>query len=202
MKELLIIFTRNPELGKCKTRLAATIGEQAALDIYIFLLEHTVRVAQNVTAEKQVYYSEEIREHDIWDPQVYDKKLQKGDHLGVKMQQAFKAGFVAGFQRIVLIGSDLYDLQTQDIESAFSALKSNSFVLGPAQDGGYYLIGMTAMKTELFNNKDWGASSVLKDTLTDLKGESVLLLPERNDVDVFEDIEHVAVFRKFLSHLN
>ena len=183
------------------TRLAATIGDRAALDIYKFLLEHTVQVTKSVKAVKQVFYSEEIGKEDIWDPKVYDKKLQSGAHLGLRMRNAFETGFSEGFQRIVLLGSDLYDLQTEDIETAFSALKTNDFVLGPAQDGGYYLIGSRFLKEELFEDKVWGTATVLEDTLSDLKGESVFLLPERNDVDVYEDIAGVDAFQKFLLHI-
>ncbi len=202
MNNLLIIFTRNPELGKCKTRLAATIGDKAALEIYKFLLEHTVAVTREVNASKQVYYSEEIWHNDIWDSKVYDKKLQQGEGLGVRMQRAFESGFEEGFDRVVIIGSDLFDMETEDIEKAFSALKTNDFVIGPAQDGGYYLLGMSRLKESLFSNKEWGTASVFKDTLTDLEGESVLLLPERNDVDVYEDIRHIEEFRKYLTHLD
>ena len=202
MNDLLIIFTRNPELGKCKTRLAATIGDQAALEIYKFLLEHTVGITQDVIASKQVYYSEEIWHNDIWDPKVYDKKLQQGEGLGTRMQRALEDGFKEGFDRVVIIGSDLFDMETEDIEMAFSALKTNDFVIGPAQDGGYYLLGMSRLKEALFRNKKWGTATVFQDTLTDLEGESVLLLPERNDVDVYEDIRDIDEFRKYLTHLD
>ncbi len=102
----------------------------------------------------------------------------------------------------MIIGSDLFDMETEDIEMAFSALKTNDFVIGPAQDGGYYLLGMSRLKEALFRNKKWGTATVFQDTLTDLEGESVLLLPERNDVDVYEDIRDIDEFRKYLTHLD
>jgi len=92
-KNLLLIFTRNPELGKCKTRLAAKVGDDAALEIYKFLLNHTAGITKNLYATKAVYYSEEIWENDIWDPTVFDKKLQEGADLGERMANAFKDGF-------------------------------------------------------------------------------------------------------------
>ncbi len=109
-KDLLLIFTRNPELGKCKTRLAETVGDETALDIYNFLLGHTVSITENLNAAKQVWYSEEIWEDDIWDDAFYDKKLQKGPHLGVRMANAFQDGFASGYERIIILGSDMFDL--------------------------------------------------------------------------------------------
>ncbi|WP_252737226.1 TIGR04282 family arsenosugar biosynthesis glycosyltransferase [Zobellia galactanivorans] len=200
-KELLLIFTRNPQLGKCKTRLAATIGDQAALDIYRFLLGHTVKTTENLNTAKQVWYSEEIWTDDIWSPIIFDKKLQQGPDLGVRMAHAFQEGFASGFERIIVIGSDMYDLDQNDLQQAFSELKKNDFVIGPAQDGGYYLLGMNRFKPELFSNKAWGQESVLADTLENLKNEKHHILDERNDVDVYEDIQHIDAFRPYLKHL-
>ena len=107
-KDLLMIFTRPPVLGKVKTRLAADIGDEAALNIYNFLLKHTVSVTQDLEVVEQVYYSEEIIENDIWDNDHYEKKLQRGNDLGERMQNAFEHGFSNGFENIIIIGSDLF----------------------------------------------------------------------------------------------
>ncbi len=200
-KNLLLVFTRNPELGKCKTRLAAKVGDESALDIYKFLLNHTVAITQNVNAAKQVWYSEEIWMNDIWDNAVYDKRLQQGTDLGVRMANAFQAGFASGFERVIVIGSDMYDLSEDDLEKAFTILKVKDFVIGPAEDGGYYLLGMKAFNAEVFKNKTWGTSSVLQNTLNDLKNENIKLLEARNDVDVYEDIGTTDAFLPFLKHL-
>lgn len=200
-KNLLLVFTRNPELGKCKTRLAAKVGDESALDIYKFLLNHTAALTQNVNAAKQVWYSEEIWMNDIWDNAVYDKRLQQGTDLGVRMANAFQAGFASGFERVIVIGSDMHDLSEDDLEKAFNILKVKDFVIGPAEDGGYYLLGMKAFNAEVFKNKTWGTSSVLKDTLNDLKNENIKLLEARNDVDVYEDIAAKDAFLPFLKHL-
>jgi len=197
-KNLLLIFTRNPELGKCKTRLAATTGDALALEIYQFLLKHTASITKTVNATKIVYYSEEIWQEDIWDNNHYQKKLQRGIDLGERMLNAFSAGFEAGYERVVIIGSDMYDISTEVIESAFLKLEHHDFVLGPAADGGYYLLGMKTLKENLFTDKAWGTGTVLKHTLEDLKAEHHILLEVRNDVDVFEDIENVTAFQPFL----
>ena len=200
-KKALIVFTRNPELGKCKTRLAATIGDQSALDVYRFLLDHTVKITGPLRADVYVYYSEKIKEIDIWDTTVFRKKQQQGHDLGAKMQNAFTEVFKMGYQKAIIIGSDMYDITTQDLEAAFSTLEDNNFVIGPAQDGGYYLLGMKHLKPPLFKNKKWGTNTVLGDTLKDLELENMAILAEKNDVDYYEDIKDIAVFKKFFPHL-
>lgn len=198
---LLLIFTRNPELGKCKTRLAVKVGDTAALDIYEFLLQHTVSFTKNLAVEKWVFYSEDIWEKDIWDNSIYTKKVQQGPDLGMRMLNAFEQGFKAGFEKIIIIGSDMYQLSQTDMEEAFSRLDDHDVVLGPAEDGGYYLLGMTALKKEVFQDKKWGTDTVLSNTLQDLKSESVFMLPEKNDVDHYEDIKDIEAFQPFLKHM-
>jgi len=200
-KNLLLIFTRNPELGKGKRRLAATVGDQAALDIYQFLLDHTVKITKNLYAEKEVYYSEEIWEHDIWDNSKYGKKLQQGSDLGGRMANAFLAGFENGFEKIIIIGSDMYDLSQEDLENAFKELQKNDFVVGPAEDGGYYLLGMKTYTPPLFKDKNWGTETVLTDTLKNLENEKTAILDSRNDVDYYEDIKDIDAFAPFLKHI-
>ena len=197
-KNLLLVFTRNPELGKVKTRLAKTVGNATALKIYIFLLERTRDISVKVSADKAVYYSVKVRENDIWDASIFQKHQQVGEDLGIRMLHAFKNGFKAGYEKVMIIGSDLYDLTAETIENAFIALENNEVVIGPAEDGGYYLLGMNSLEEKVFKNKDWGAETVRKDTLEDLKDKKVFLLGELNDVDVFEDIEHHPAFQIFL----
>lgn len=200
-KNLLLIFTRNPELGKCKTRLAAKVGNEAALDIYKFLLNHTVEITKDLNVQKCVYYSEEIWQEDIWDNTIYDKKVQIGTDLGERMANAFTQGFAAGFERIIVIGSDMYDLDPSDLQASFTALEKDDYVIGPAADGGYYLLGMKKYKQELFSNKQWGKDTVLEATMNDLSDEKVAVLAEKNDVDHYEDIKDIRAFAPFLKHM-
>ena len=197
-KNLLLVFTKNPELGKVKTRLAKTVGNTTALKIYIFLLERTRDIVVKVSADKAVYYSVKVRENDIWDASIFQKHQQVGEDLGIRMLHAFKNGFKAGYEKVMIIGSDLYDLTAETIENAFIALENNEVVIGPAEDGGYYLLGMNSLEEKIFKNKDWGTETVRKDTLEDLKDKKVFLLGELNDVDIFEDIEHHPAFQIFL----
>lgn len=190
MKTALIIFTRNPELGKCKTRLAKTLGDQSALDIYKYLLQHTANVSKKVNADRFVFYSEKINENDIWSNNHFNKKLQKGNDLGERMHNAFKTLFDSGYKKAVIIGSDLLDLNAEIIENAISNLNQHDVVLGPAKDGGYYLLGSKTLYPALFKNKAWGTETVRKDTLQDLKNSTVYMLKELNDIDTFEDMKH------------
>ena len=197
-KNALIIFTRNPELGKVKTRLAANIGNQSALEIYKFLIDHTVKISKPINADKFVFYSENIQKNDVWDPNFFEKELQTGGNLGDRMKNAFQFLFNKGYQKAVIVGSDIFELNSQDIEDAFSELKNSPYAIGPAKDGGYYLLGMNQLNKKLFEDKNWGTDSVLKDTLLDLKDEKVILLSEKNDIDLYEDIENIEVFNQFL----
>ena len=192
-KNLVMIFTRNPELGKVKTRLAKTIGDKSALKIYTFLLNHTKDVTQNLDCDKAVYYSVKVRQNDIWDATIYQKHLQEGSNLGEKMFNAFKDSFFKGYKKVVIIGSDLLDLEEEHIKKAFIALDNNDVVIGPAQDGGYYLLGLNTLHSQIFKNKKWGTSTVLQDTLADLSNKVVKLLDKKNDIDTWEDIKDIPL---------
>jgi rSAM/selenodomain-associated transferase 1 len=197
-KNSLLIFTRNPELGKVKTRLAKTVGDEAALNIYIFLLTHTKKVTQNLACDKAVYYSVKIREGDLWNEKQFSKHKQNGDDLGIRMQNAFKNSFEAGYEKVMIVGSDLPDLTSEIIEKAFLKLDENDVVLGPAEDGGYYLLGMKTLQPSIFKNKAWGTSTVRNHTLKDLKGKKIHLLETLNDVDIYDDLKNNKALLKFI----
>jgi rSAM/selenodomain-associated transferase 1 len=197
-KNLLIIFTRNPELGKVKTRLAKTIGNENALSIYRTLLFQTERSVREINCDKTVFYSEKISNKDIWDNFIYQKSQQNGKNLGERMFNAFSEAFKNNYEKVIIIGSDLYDLLPNHINEAFQMLKNNDVVLGPADDGGYYLIGMNSLISQVFKNKIWGSSTVLKETLNDLNDKSVYLLETLNDIDVYDDLKNIEAFNKFL----
>ena len=194
----LIIFTRNPELGKVKTRLAKKIGDLAALKVYQKLLEHTIQITRTLEVDKFVFYSEQIQENDHWDVVTYFKELQNGVDLGERMNHAFELLFSRGYRQIVIVGSDIFELTTNDIQEAFSHLDTTNFVVGPALDGGYYLLGMNALKKKLFKNKKWGTKTVLKETLKNLEQDQVVLLATKNDIDTYDDLKKSSEFNQFL----
>jgi len=190
LKKALIIFTKNPELGKCKTRLAKTIGDNSALEIYKYLLKHTATVAKQISADRYVFYSETIQKNDVWDETIFRKKLQTKGDLGVKMENAFIDLFQIGYEKVIIIGSDLLDLKPQHITLAFDALHTNNVVIGPADDGGYYLLGLSKMNKSIFVDKPWSTSILLEETLKELQENNVpfTTLETLNDIDTFEDL--------------
>ena len=190
-KNLLILFVRNPELGKVKTRLAASVGPEVALEIYLHLLQHTRSVTQHLAVDKVVYYSDKVEVQDMWPGGQYQKKLQSEGDLGQKMAAAFSDAFAAGYTSVVIIGSDCQQLTPEIIEKAFKELQTHEVVIGPALDGGYYLLGMNHLHPELFENKRWSTEHVFPDTLYDIERLhlSHTLLPSLQDVDHLEDLD-------------
>ena len=186
---LIIVFVRTPELGKVKTRLARSIGDQSALNIYKILLKHTAAVLRDLSFDKVVYFSEKIDNNDFWENSLFEKKLQKGADLGERMHHAFDNAFNKGYKKVLIIGSDLFDLTSSLITSAFEALETYDISIGPSLDGGYYLLGMKKLYPEVFKNKKWGTDSVLKNTLQDLKKQNIKLLKALNDIDTLEDLQ-------------
>jgi rSAM/selenodomain-associated transferase 1 len=197
-KSALIIFARNPELGKCKTRLAKTVGDQDALAIYKILLHHTVKISKDLNVDKYVYYSNSVSKNDVWNGEIFRKKKQEGADLGRRMDNAFLDLFNMGYEKIIIIGSDMYDLSKLDLENAYSCLEKNDVVIGPAIDGGYYLLGMKKPYPSVFKNKSWGTNTVFENTMDDLINNSVCKLQERNDIDVYEDIVDLDIFQKII----
>lgn len=191
----LIIFTRNPEIGKVKTRLAKTIGNEKALEVYKALLDHTFSITEKLDCKKFVFYDSKIIENDQWENNKYEKKLQIGNDLGERMQNAFQELFHLGYKNCIIIGSDLFDLQAKHITDAFAKLKKNNAVIGPAEDGGYYLLGLKEIIKQIFTNKKWGTNTVLEDTLKDLETLSVDFLEILNDIDTFEDLEKSSYYK-------
>lgn len=188
--DLLIIFYRNPELGKVKSRLAATVGEERALAIYLKLASFTRSVTSVINCDRVVYYSNFIDREDSWPNDKYLKHLQRGDDLGSKMRHAFETAFAQGYKRVCIIGTDCLELTSDILKEAFEALKRSDSVIGPAFDGGYYLLGMNRFIPEVFNNKRWSTDTVCTDTIDELKRLhlSYHVMPTLHDVDNEADL--------------
>lgn len=188
--KLLLLFVRNPELGNVKTRLAATIGPEKALAVYVQLLHHTRLVTQQLPVAKRVCYAGKVVQHDLWPELYYQKRVQPDGDLGAKMEACFAAAFAEGYTSVVIIGSDCLQLTQEIIQQAFEVLQQQEVVIGPATDGGYYLLGMNQLHTTLFRNKRWSTAHVLPDTLQDVEhlNLSAYLLPPLSDVDNQEDL--------------
>ena len=186
----LIIFIKNPELGKVKTRLATSVGNKNALIIYNYLLDHTREISSELELEKYLFYDEKINFNDNWPNEQYKKHIQTGKDLGEKMQNAFQTAFQNGHSQVVIIGSDCLELNTYLIIQAFKNLENHDFVIGPAIDGGYYLLGMKSLETCLFENKNWSTNTVAAETLNDFRllQKSFCILTELSDIDTENDL--------------
>ncbi len=187
---LLIIFYRNPELGKVKTRLAKTIGDEKALAIYIKLSSNTRQITEGLAVNKVVYYSHFADTEDHWPNASYQKRVQHGNDLGEKMSNAFADAFGNGYQNVCIIGTDCFELSSSIINESFAKLKNNDAVLGAAADGGYYLLGMKKWHPEIFQNKNWSTDSVSADTISNFKNLKLSFaeLEILTDVDEEKDL--------------
>ena len=188
-KEVVLVFQRNEVLGKVKTRLAAGVGEELAMEIYRYLLNKTYLALKEITVPVTTYFSEFIPENPIHSAE--NKQVQVGGDLGERMRNAFVAHLESGMEKVVLIGTDCPSLEGTHLVQAFEALEHSDLVLGPARDGGYYLIGMKRRADFLFEGITWSSELVLSQTST-LAAEQGLhssLLPILEDIDSLEDWE-------------
>jgi hypothetical protein len=191
----LIIFTRYPEPGKTKTRLIPALGPEGAADLQRQMSEHTLswaRKLENISAVSlEVRYEggDEDRFRQWFGSDIPFFHQGNGD-LGARMARAFEEAFQAGMGRVIIVGTDCPDLRDGFVREAFAALHHNDIVLGPAKDGGYYLIGLCRVIPQLFGKIPWGTAEVLPKTLEiaeDMKLR-VFLLDPLGDVDRPEDL--------------
>jgi uncharacterized protein len=190
MRHALIIFVRDAVLGKVKTRLAASLGNEVALSIYKKLLQHTLEITQAVQADKFVFYADAVIEQDMWKQQHYYKSQQHNGELGERMLKAFEQVFNKGYSKVCIIGSDCCELSSQIITDALDKLNDNTIVIGPAKDGGYYLLGIKKLYPHLFQNKNWSTSTVFADTIKTIEDLNLRysILPTLSDVDEAADV--------------
>ncbi len=189
MKNALIIFIKNPEEENVKTRLAKTVGKEKALEIYKTLLHHTNAISKIANADKYVFYSSFINEKDEWDSTIFKKYLQNGTNLGAKMQHAFEQVFNYGYEKACIIGSDCPQLAADIIDESFIKLNTTDVVIGPAKDGGYYLLCIKKVYAEIFQNISWSTEDVLSETIAVCNQLHLpyFLLAELSDIDTEND---------------
>ncbi len=190
MKQVILIFAKNLIYGKVKTRLAATAGKDVAFSVYKELLQHTNEITKNIIADKIIFYSNDIEAMDIWSDEIYKKEIQQGKDLGERMLNAFAYVFKNGYEEAIIIGTDCFEVTSSIINQAFSHLKDNDVVIGPAKDGGYYLLGMKKLHIELFQDISWSTAHVLQQTFANCMKENLTyqLLQELSDIDDEKDL--------------
>lgn len=188
-EEALLIFIKNPVKGKVKTRLAKTMGDEEALNIYHKLLSITQTQTMGCNCARYLFYSDVIDTADNWHSNHYLKHIQIGDDLGERMQHAFEFAFKLGHKEVIIIGSDCPTIDAQLLNTALDELKHKEVVIGPSEDGGYYLLGMNKMIPALFEHMPWSQPNLLEQSVQLLKHQQINyhLLPTLNDIDTEAD---------------
>lgn len=183
----IIIFIKNPVAGKAKTRLAKDVGDETALTIYKSLLNYTRVTSLLVDAKRYLFYGGEILD-DEWDEAQFIKKLQSGGDLGARMSNAF-IDVLQNHNKVLIIGSDCPQLDLLTISEAYQSLDHHDFVIGPSEDGGYYLLGMKELNADVFNDISWSTDTVCNQTIDKIKASNKTydLLKKLSDVDYKED---------------
>lgn len=189
-KKALIIFAKNPILGRVKTRIASDLGDAKALEIYSQLLKSVHLYSEIVPFLKLVYWDGGIPAKHPFIGNAYKHKLQLEGDLGEKMSSAFEEE-LKSYSSLCIIGTDCLELTTEIIKNAFEVLENQDAVIGPAVDGGYYLLGMNQHYPFLFQEMKWSSSSVFNDTIRKFEDHHLKykILPLLNDVDTFEDYQ-------------
>ncbi len=198
--QALAILCKTPQKGFVKTRLAASVGDQKALEIYLDLLNITDGETRPFNSSRHLFLASALedsiekmqstlQQQDLFTDPKTKFIIQQGEDLGQRMSTAFEKLF-KNHQSVVLIGCDLPDLTSALIAKAFDALQSNDLVIGPSCDGGYYLIGLNKSTPELFEEISWSTEKVLKQTLERAERLSlkVQLLDQLRDIDTLEDL--------------
>jgi len=198
---LLMVFIKNPVRGQVKTRLAKGLGEEFALQIYRNLLNLTLKVTSTLEVDRQVWYSKFIPDQDPWATAGFVPKIQQGDDLGERMYTAFQKNLNKSYSNIIIIGSDSPEITTSYIEKAFELLENCDAVIGPANDGGYFLLGLKQLDKRIFSNKKWSTSSVFSDTIKDFEnlGWQWERPPQLMDLDTIKDWEKIKNKKWFLN---
>lgn len=193
-KELLLLFAKEPVCGQVKTRLGKNIGMKAASSLYDLMLRHIIINLISVnnydviickTQESNEAYFKEISEDIII-------KDQPEGNLGQKMYGVFEQGFALNYERICIAGTDCPAISHVDILKTFELLKTCKLVLGPSEDGGYYLIGLSAFYPQLFADISWSTENVFSSTIAiaESLGITCSLLSSRTDIDEIADLEN------------
>ena len=186
----LLLMVKNPIAGKTKTRLARDVGHEKALAMYRILVRYTRdQAAALPEVARYLHYSDHVAEDDDWPADEFIKLVQVGDDLGQRMEHAFDHAFSRGHERVIVVGSDCPGLTTALLAEAFAALEEHGVVIGPAHDGGYYLLGLRHPQPTLFRDMEWSTATVAEETLAraQVQGLTVARLPVLSDVDHLED---------------
>lgn len=210
-KQLILIFSKSPELGKVKTRLVPALGEQGALELYKRMLAAVLELCQRIPYETELWVQGDVHNEFILEVQQgfplnpqFKVRKQQGSDLGLSLSHAFGEAFKS-HQQVVVIGGDCISLDKDYLNKAFQVLSKHDLVIGPAEDGGYVLLGLRSSETvlaiypRLFQGIEWGRSGVCEQTLiiADDLSLSYVILETRWDIDNKEDLERISADPRF-----
>ena len=196
----VLLFVRAPELGRVKTRLEKKMDAATVCRLYQCFVQDIIETLIAGGHDLIVFFTPPHRGPAVqaWLGDTVLFQAQTGKSLGDRMRNAFSDVFAGDVDQAVLIGSDLPDLDNRIIETAFEYLKQKDSVIGPAEDGGYYLIGLrkNVFDNDLFSGIDWGTGSVFRQTMGKIHDErlSCHVLPSWHDIDTHDDL--VAFYRR------
>jgi uncharacterized protein len=202
----LIIFVNNNE-NAISPSLAHEVGKRKALSIQKILTQITRSITNQLPYTKILFYSDFIDNNDSWDNAIYHKQLQTGKDMGERMRNAFEFAFqLEDIRQASIIWGDISELTLWHLTKSYYALNTHDYVLGPTNQGGYYLLGMKALIEEVFQDKQWKSPNLIRttcDQIHDLR-KSYYLLPNAPDTNSIENftpqflrlLEDMGVFRR------
>ncbi len=193
----IIIFAKNPSLGRAKTRIAKDVGDEKALEIYKNLLSLTEQILDGLEVDKYLFFTDFIDE-DLWNIQDLKFRLQSSGDLGDKMGDAFNNVSHSGHHKTIIMGSDCPYITKDLLYNAFEKLDSADHIIGPTVDGGFYLYGTKKFHSFIFDGITWSSETVLENLIKNIQntGEDHKLLP------TLADIDHIQDWEDFLSSKN
>jgi len=189
---VVVVFGREPVPGRVKSRLAAGVGEEVAALVYRELLGHTLRVVSSAAADVVLALAEPPARG--WRPErAVAVEVQVAGGLGRRLADTFSRRFAEGYRRVVVVGSDCPELAPRHLRAAFDGLAMHPVVLGPAWDGGYWLVGARAPGMDLFSDIPWSTGQVMEATRARLRAMGVgwLELERLHDLDTDADLRRV-----------
>jgi len=196
----LIVFARYPRVGLVKTRLAATLGAESAAAFYRCCAERLFAEAGRLCCRRYLFYAAEAQAEEMqaWVGPRFTCLAQREGDLGERMAAAFARVFAEGNEQAVIVGTDIPDLTAAILTQAFERLAHEDIVIGPAYDGGYYLLGMRHLHRELFREMAWSTAAVFEQTLQVVAhlGLQVYHLPMLRDIDTEEDLRQWLAVRE------
>ncbi|MCH8557057.1 MAG: TIGR04282 family arsenosugar biosynthesis glycosyltransferase [Balneolia bacterium] len=195
-KQALIVFLKAPEAGKVKTRLAADTGAEKAMKVYKTLISLTLKRARDFGDAQTFLF---LAGDESWKPENsngFHIRRQTGSDLGERMKNAFIQLLKEGFESVCIIGSDCPGITESDLDSAFSSLDAVDVVIGPARDGGYYLLGMKEDQTDVFGLEAWSHSDVFEETMRIIRNKKLSYaqlrpLSDLDDITDYNRMKHL-----------